>query len=106
MEFDMKKGQFIALSPKCYLAFNEETLETKSGTKGVPKAAKIELENFLARLYHGTEYFVDLQSLRMVNNRMARTKTRKTALNDLFIKFAVQDDRISCLPLTEDGKFL
>ena len=27
----MRKGQFIALSPKCYMAYNEETEETKLG---------------------------------------------------------------------------
>ena len=106
MEFDLRRGQFVALSPKCYIAFDEETKKTKSGTKGVPKSAKLELENFLARLYCGTEYYINLQSLRMINNRMTRTKQRKSALNDLFVKFPVQDDRISCSPLAENGIIL
>ena len=96
----------MALSPKCYMAYNEETEEQKLGSKGVPRNAKLELDHYLARLYQGQEHFVDVRSLRLVKSRMARTKMKKTALNDLFMKFAVQNDHITCFPLSEDGKIL
>ena len=106
VEFNMRKGQFIALSPKCYMAYNEETKETKLGTKGVPRSSKLELQNFLDKLYFGTSHCVEIRSLRMINNRMARTKQKRSALSDLFLKFAVQNDRISCAPLCENGEIL
>ena len=102
----MRKGQFIALSPKCYMAYNEETEETKLGTKGVPRSSKLVLQNFLDKLYFGTSHCIEIRSLRMINNRMARTRQTRTALSDLFLKFAVQNDRISCAPLCENGKIL
>lgn len=102
----MSRGTFIALSPKCYMAFNQETEETKLGTKGVPRRAKLELDHFLAKLYNKSPHSVDVRSLRMMNNRMARTIQRKSALNDLFLKFSVHSDRVTCSPLREDGVIL
>ena len=106
MEFNIRKGTFVALSPKCYFAYNEETDETKLGTKGVPRRSKLQLQNFLSKLYFGTDHCVEIRSLRMINNKMTRTKQKRSALNDLFLKFAVQNDRISCKPLSENGIIL
>ena len=37
LEFGFKKGQFVALAPKTYMAFNaDDPKNTKSGTKGIP----------------------------------------------------------------------
>ena len=99
----MSKGTFVALSPKCYMAYNETTEKSKLGSKGVPRLAKLELGNFLSRLYFGTEHIINVRSLRMVNNRMSRTVQKKSALNDLYLKFGVHHDRISCSPLSENG---
>ena len=37
LEFGFKSGQFVALAPKTYMAFNaDDPKNTKSGTKGIP----------------------------------------------------------------------
>ena len=107
MEFSLNKGQFIALSPKCYYAYNEETSSTKLGTKGVPLKCKLTLQQFMSKLYHDRETIVDFESLRVVKNTMTRLTTTKVALNDCFKKFHVEQDRITCSPLTDrDNKYI
>ena len=107
MEFSLSTGQFIALSPKCYYAYNEETSTSKLGTKGVPIKCNLTLQNFMSKLYHGKDKIVDFDSLRMVKTKMTRLTTTKTALNDCFIKFHVGQDGISCSPLTDkDNKYI
>ena len=88
------------------MAYDEDTEESKLGTKGVPRRAKLELNHFLAKLYNKTDHTIDVRSLRMVDNKMARTLQRKSALNDLFLKFYVQNDRVTCSPLRENGEIL
>ena len=105
-EFAFKKGEFIALSPKCYIAYNEDDNSTKLGSKGVPHSIRLELENFRDKLYGDVTKEVELQSLRLVNNQMKRIKQRKNALNDFFTKFHVMNDRITCKPLKKNDEYL
>lgn len=106
VEFSLNKGEFIALSPKCYFAFNESDSSVKLGTKGVPSKCQLTLEQFRSKLYHGSESFVDFDSLRMIKNKMTRLTTTKVALNDCFIKFHVENDGITCSPLTDGNKYI
>ena len=75
----MKRGQFIALSPKCYLAVNELDSSYKLGSKGVPHSVRLELDHFRDKLYGSVDKSVELRSLRLVNNRMARITQKKNA---------------------------
>ena len=106
VEFRIETGEIAAPSPKCYMAHNEKTGECKLGSKGIPRRAKLQLDNYLSKMYAGTDHSVTLRSLRMINNRMTRTVQDCKAINDLFYKFAVHNDRISCSPLCEEGQIL
>ena len=109
VEFSFRKGRFLALSPKCYWAYNDDTKETKTGMKGVSTvgARDIGLESFINCLYHDQDVRVISRELRKnKNQQMIYYETKKNALNPIFKKFRVQTDKISCLPLCKDGKFL
>ena len=106
VEFWFKKGEIISLSPKCYTAYDEENGSSKSGTKGVPGSCRLTLEDFRAKLYQNVPKIVDIRSLRQVSGQMARTTQRRTALNDLYCKFRVDSDRITCRALIENGKYM
>ena len=109
VEFSFRKGRFLALSPKCYWAYNDDTKETKTGMKGVSTvgARDIGLESFINCLYHDQDVKVISRELRKnKHQQMIYCETTKNALNPIFKKFRVQTDKISCLPLCKDGKFL
>lgn len=109
MEFSFRRGRFIALSPKTYWAYNDDTKAVKNGMKGVsPVSARdIGLASFINCLYHREEVKVISRELRKnKHQQMIYYETSKNALNPIFKKFRVQDDRISCLPLCKNGKFL
>ena len=76
------------------------------GSKGVPVSCSLELMQFLTKLYDGAETFVEFDSLRIFRNQMTRITTRKVALNDIFTKFQVQDDRITCKAIKVENKYL
>ena len=88
------------------MAYDEEDGTSKAGQKGVPLSCKITMNQFLQKLYQNENITVDMRSLRTVDGHMARTKVTKVALSDLFSKFRVSDDKITCLPLTENNKYL
>ena len=109
MEFAFRRGRFIALSPKTYWAYDLDKKIVKSGMKGVSVVAArdIGLESFINCLYHSQEVRVISRELRKnKHQQMIYYETSKNALNPIFKKFRVQDDRISCLPLCKDGKIL
>ena len=109
VEFSFRKGRFLALSPKCYWSYNDENKETKTGMKGVSTvgARDIGLESFINCLYHDQDVKVISRELRKnKHQQMIYYETTKNALNPVFKKFRVQTDKISCLPLCKDGKFL
>ena len=105
-EFAFNKGEFLALSPKCYFAFDESDSSVKLGTKGVPHSIKLELSNFRDRLYGDVPTTVEIRSLRLLNNKMSRVSQRKTALNHYFTKFHVMNDKITCKPLKVENKYI
>ena len=96
----------MALSSKCYFAWNEDKQSSKIGSKGVPRTAKLELDNFLNKLYHGTSISADIHTLKMHENEMIRCLQRRSALNDLFAKFHIDSDRITCSPLRQNNQFV
>ena len=77
------------------------------GSKGVPYSANLELEMFVKRLYNGEAHYAEFESLRLNKNKeMAHIKTTKSCLNDLFVKFHVDHDKVTCRPLKLNGKYL
>ena len=103
MEFS--SGEFIALSPKCYFAKSDDGV-VKMGTKGLPHRVAVTLENFRQRLYDGTPFYVELQTLTRRNNVMSRVKTTKNSLCRTFVKFPVHSDAITCTPLQKGNIYL
>ena len=110
-EYCFYKGRFIALSPKCYFAVNEEESDEKKkykrGSKGIPHSEHLTMTNFVEQLYGQESHYVTLRTLRLnKNKKMSRFTLRKRGLNDLFMKFHVDDDAITCTPLTKKRKVL
>ena len=106
-EFQFTKGRFIALGPKTYHSINLETDEVKMGSKGIPHNAKLESEAFLQALFSNNSHYVTIRSLRLNNRReMARITQMKKGLSDIFVKFRLEDDGITCKPLTLNGQYL
>lgn len=106
VEFDFKNGAFVALSSKCYYAWNGDKKTAKIGSKGVPRSAKLELKNFLDKLYNGSSICAEIRTLKMHKNEMIRTVQKRAALNDLFPKFHTDHDRITCSPLRCNNTFI
>ena len=109
MEFQFRRGRFCALSPKTYYAFNADNDGIKSGLKGVShvEAKKLTIDHFVKCLYDDVIPAVISRELRKnKNEQMIYYETKKKGLNPVFKKFRVQSDRISCLPLTKNGKIL
>ena len=96
----------MALSPKCYFTYDADSEDVKKGTKGVPHSCDLVVKNFLNKLYGQTDHSVELRSLRILGGKMSRTIQERKSLSDLFAKFRVSDDRISCTPLTENNRYL
>ena len=82
VEFWLKRGEIICLSPKYYTAYDEGNRSTKSGIKGVPGSCRLTLEEFRSKLYHGIEKVVDIRSLRTVQGHMSRTTQPRKTQND------------------------
>ena len=77
------------------------------GSKGVPHSANLELDMYLRRLYMGESFYVELESLRLNKHKeMARIVTSKNCLSDLFVKFHVAHDKVTCSPLKLNGEYL
>ena len=109
VEFSFNNGRFIALSPKTYHSFNADTRQIKSGHKGIhhSEAKKLTIETFADCLYNEKEVNVMSRELRRnKNQQMTYYEKPKRGLNSVFKKFPVQDDQISCLPLSKNGKIM
>ena len=109
VEFAFRRGRFIALSSKCYYAFNTDNENVKAGHKGVPyaEAQKFGLNDFESCLYDNVIPNVIARELRRnKKQQIIFSETFKKGLNPIFKKFRVQSDKISCLPLTRNGKIL
>ena len=109
-EFSFTRGQFVALAPKTYMAFNSDPNareRIKCGTKGIPHSQNLCLEAFLSKLYSHNHHEVTIRSLRLNKDKiMSRITMIKSGLTDLVVKFPVADDMITCTPLCKNGNFL
>ena len=109
-EFGFTRGQFVALAPKTYMAYNADKScdeSVKLGTKGIPHSEQIDIEAFIDKLYAHGDHTVKLRSLRLDQNRvMSRIEQVKKGLTDIFVKFPVDEDMITCRPLKHDSKYL
>ena len=106
-EFQFLKGRFVALGPKTYFSINLETRDVKMGSKGIPHTEALLLEDYLKMLYTNDSHYVTLRSLRLNRNReMARTTLQKRGLSNIFFKFPLENDSITCTPLTRNNEYL
>ena len=106
-EFQFTKGRFVALGPKTYHSINLDNDEVKMGSKGIPHNQQLQSEAFLEALFSNNSHYVTLRSLRLNQNReMSRITQIKRGLSDIFLKFPLDDDGITCRPLKVNGKYL
>ena len=94
------------MSPKAYMIYNDETSESKRGAKGVPHNCELTLKHFKDKLYENKNHKVDIRSLRVLGGSMSKVFQTKQSLSDLFAKFRVSDDAITCTPLTLNDEYL
>ena len=74
---------------------------------GIPHSEKINIEAFIDKLYGHGEHTVKLRSLRLDQNRvMSRIEQIKKGLTDIFVKFPVDNDMITCRPLKQNMRIL
>ena len=110
-EYTFYNGRFIALSPKCYFAINNddenEKTKYKRGSKGIPHSHELKMTEFVGRLYGNESHYVTIRSLRLNRDKqMSRFTARKRGLSDIFLKFDVANDAITCAPLKKKGRIL
>ena len=111
-EFLFRTGRFAAPSCKCYYAFNSDKNakdKVKSGFKGVcqVEARKLSLESYLISLY-GFENYKAVNRGFTLNQEKQMTyyEQEKDGLNNIFCKFQVQSDGITCKPLRRNNEIL
>lgn len=88
---------------------NNDNNTSKRSAKGIPHSQVLEINNFRDTLYNGKikKHRTTLKTLRLSRQRkMARYTLYKKGLSDLFYKMRMCDDKITCLPLTLNGKYL
>ena len=89
------------------MAYNADDKSTKSGTKGIPHYVNLSLDAFLSKLYDHGDHKVTLTSLRLDNQRrMSKITQIKKGLSDLFCKFHIENDQITCTPIKLNDQFL
>ena len=85
-EFAFFKGEYVALTSKSYLAYDQDKDAEKRSSKGIPHRIKLEIDQYKQALYHGQEerHMVEMRSLRLSRERkMARYTISKKGLSDL-----------------------
>ena len=108
-EFLFRRGRFCALSPKTYFAYNLEEEDTKTGYKGVchAEARSLTLDAYLECLYGSQTKMVHNRGFKLNKDKqLIYYDQLKRGLNNIFCKFRVQDDCISCKPLTKNDQIL
>ena len=108
-EFLFHHGRFCALSPKCYFAYNKDEEDKKTGYKGIchAEAKKLTLDAYLESLYASTSKPIENRGFKLNKDKqLVYYEQTKNGLNNIFCKFGVQDDYITCHPLTRDDKIL
>ena len=67
----------------------------------------LELEAYLQKLYGNSSHHVTLRTLRLNRNQeMTRITQIKSGLSDLFVKFHLDDDGITCRPIKINGQYM
>ncbi|CAG5104401.1 Oidioi.mRNA.OKI2018_I69.chr1.g1235.t1.cds [Oikopleura dioica] len=109
-EWSTESGALIALGNKLYLGIDPEKDVNKRSSKGIPHNVEIEFEAMLNCLkgVNLEENKFQLTALRRQpsNGLVCRTSTSKRLLSDVFFKLYVNNDKITCTPLSKDGKLL
>lgn len=108
-EFETGCGTFVALGNKMYQGYDPETDVIKKSTKGVPSRNQFKMRLFQSVLLdeNTPRQKITLNSLRLNRNKeISRMKMEKSSLSDIFVKMHVLADKISCVPLSKNGKFL
>ena len=88
------------------MIYNDETDKLKRGAKGVPHNCKLTMQHFHEKLYKHQDHKVDVRSLRVIGGSMSKVFQTKQSLSDLFAKFRVSDDAITCTPLKLNDEYL
>ena len=81
----------------------------KEAKKGIPYSCKLELNDFIDTLYgeNNSAHMIEVRSLRLnYEKQMTRTTLRKAGLSDIHVKMGVQSDKVTCLPLKENEKYI
>lgn len=96
----------IALTPKCYFsrdvdADNKETAR-KTGNKGVPHGAKIEMDMYRHKLHKGGEFKFKIRTLQQKRGVMKRLAYDRRGLNRNFYKFPLAKDGVTCSALRDE----
>ena len=77
------------------------------GSKGIPHDEKLKSEAFLETLFSNNSHYVTIRSLHLNKNReMSRITQTKQGLSDIFLKFPLDDDGITCRPLKVNNEYL
>ena len=108
-EFETAKGTFVALGNKMYQGYAPETDVTKKSTKGVPSRNQFKMRLFQSVLLDEKtpRQKITINSLRLNKNKeISRMKMEKSSLSDIFVKMQVLADKITCAPLSKNGKYL
>ena len=108
-EFCFRRGRFCALSPKTYYAYDLDAKDKKTGYKGIchAEASKLDLNCYLEVLYGSGSKEVENRGFKLNKNKqLVYYQLVKRGLNNIFCKFRVQNDRITCEPLSKNGKIL
>ena len=109
IEFFTRDGEMFALAPKSYHAVCRETKTKKEGKKGIPKWFELKRSEFEQTVYgeSALNHCTEVRSLRLNQQKqMSRTTTIKAGLTGIHVKLAVQPDKVTCKPLTKDGKYV
>ena len=97
----------VCLAPKTYYSYDADANKAKFGQKGIPHDKEYNIEAFLQKLYNNNSDHVYLRGLRLNADReMVRITQRKKGLSDIFTKFHLDDDAITCRPLKYKNKIL
>ena len=71
------------------------------------ETSRLKLEHFLSCLYENQSYFVQNRGFKCNKDRqMVYYEMNKEGLNNIFCKFHLEDDLITCKPLQINGQYL
>ena len=95
------------MGPKSYAAINDDDLEIKRSSKGIPHSIELNVELYRKVLLDDEKHSVKFDQLRLNRKKeMHRSTLNKVGLTDFCIKQYISDDKITCTPLKKDNKYL